>query len=99
METIDNQKYSKHEKNRTEKEIILSVNDVKKWFPINEQSILFSKTVAFVKAVNGISFDLYKGETLGLVGESGCGKSTLAKLIMGLEDVTEGVIEYRNKKK
>ena len=97
METIDNQKYSKHEKNRTEKEIILSVNDVKKWFPINEQSILFSKTVAFVKAVNGISFDLYKGETLGLVGESGCGKSTLAKLIMGLEEVTEGVIEYRNK--
>ena len=76
---------------------ILTVSNVKKWFPVNEQSILFSKTIAFVKAVNGVSFKLYKGETLGLVGESGCGKSTLAKLIMGLEEPTEGQIQYRTK--
>ena len=97
METIKDQNYFNQERDQKENKVILSVKNVKKWFPINEQSIIFSKTVAFVKAVNGISFDLYKGETLGLVGESGCGKSTLAKLIMGLEEVTEGEIEYRNK--
>ena len=85
------------EKNEKIIKKILTVKDVKKWFPVNEQSILFSKTVANIKAVNGISFELFKGETLGLVGESGCGKSTLAKLIMGLEKTTEGTIKYRDK--
>lgn len=80
----------------TDKEVILEIDNLKKWFPINQQAILFSKTVAFVKAVNGVSFKIYKGETLGLVGESGCGKSTTAKLIVNLEQPTEGTIKYRD---
>lgn len=76
-------------------EVLLEVKNLKKWYPVSQQSILFSKTVAFVKAVNSVSFKLHKGETLGLVGESGCGKSTLAKLITLLEEPTEGEITYQ----
>jgi oligopeptide transport system ATP-binding protein len=77
------------------KEAILEVKNLKKWFPVNEQTIIFSRTIAHIKAVNDVSFKLYKGETLGLVGESGCGKTTVAKLIMKLETPTEGDIFYR----
>jgi len=78
------------------KEVILEATNLKKWFPVDQQAIIGSRTVAFIKAVDGVSFKLYKGETLGVVGESGCGKSTLAKLIMGLEKPTEGKVYFRD---
>ncbi|WP_344628636.1 ATP-binding cassette domain-containing protein, partial [Kitasatospora arboriphila] len=61
-------------------EPILEVKDLVKHYPLH-QGILFKKQVGAVKAVDGISFELHKGETLGIVGESGCGKSTLAKVL------------------
>ncbi|MGW6696128.1 ATP-binding cassette domain-containing protein, partial [Rhodococcus sp. NPDC054953] len=65
-----------------------------KHFPLT-QGILFKKQIGAVKAVDDISFTLYKGETLGIVGESGCGKSTVAKLLMNLEKPTSGQIFYK----
>ena len=73
--------------------VVLSVRDLKKWFPIKKG--LFSKTVGHVKAVDGVTFDLHKGETLGLVGESGCGKTTVGRTILRLLDpVTEGTATF-----
>ncbi len=72
---------------------ILSVQGLVKHFALT-QGILFKKTVGHVQAVDGVSFDLMPGETLGLVGESGCGKSTLAKLLMRLEEPTAGSAIY-----
>ncbi len=73
-------------------EVVLSAVDVKKHFPIT-QGIVFKRTVGHVKAVDGISLDLHRGETLGLVGESGCGKSTLSRVLMGLEKATSGSVK------
>ncbi len=70
-------------------ETILDVDNVVKHFPIT-QGVLFKRKVGAVKAVDGVSFDLRRGETLGVVGESGCGKSTLARLLMRLERPTAG---------
>ncbi|MGA3539506.1 ABC transporter ATP-binding protein [Micromonosporaceae bacterium DT194] len=70
-------------------ETILAVDNLVKHFPIS-QGILFRKTVGAVRAVDGVSFELRRGETLGVVGESGCGKSTLARLLMRLETPTSG---------
>jgi ABC-type oligopeptide transport system ATPase subunit len=75
-------------------EPILQVNNLVKHFPIS-RGILFQKQIGAVKAVDGVSFDLHKGETLGIVGESGCGKSTMAKLIMQLEKPTSGSVLFR----
>ncbi|MFJ3661779.1 ABC transporter ATP-binding protein [Streptomyces sp. NPDC090119] len=75
-------------------EPILQVRDLVKHFPLT-QGILFKRQIGAVKAVDGISFDLYQGETLGIVGESGCGKSTVAKLLMNLESATAGEIFYK----
>ena len=75
-------------------EPILQVRDLGKYFPIT-QGILFKKHVGAVKAVDGVSFELFPGETLGLVGESGCGKSTVAKLLMSLERPTAGEVFYK----
>ncbi len=70
-------------------EPLLQVRDLVKHFPLT-QGIIFKKVIGHVQAVDGVSFDLNRGETLGLVGESGCGKSTLAKLLMRLEEPTSG---------
>ena len=66
-------------------EPILSVADLTKYFPVRT-GVLFKRTIGQVKAVDGVSFDLLPGETLGVVGESGCGKSTLAQVLMRLEE-------------
>ena len=75
-------------------EPILRVVDLVKHFPIS-RGILFKKQIGTVKAVDGVSFDLYPGETLGLVGESGCGKTTTARTIVRLERATSGSALYR----
>jgi peptide/nickel transport system ATP-binding protein len=74
-------------------EPILSVDGLVKHFPIT-QGILFKKKIGAVKAVDGVSLTLHRGETLGVVGESGCGKSTLAKLLMRLETPTAGRVTF-----
>lgn len=72
---------------------IFRLEDAKVWYPI--QAGFPKKTVGHLKAVDGVTFDLYAGETLGIVGESGCGKSTLGKAMMLLEQPTAGKISYR----
>ncbi|MFC6060966.1 ABC transporter ATP-binding protein [Streptomyces ochraceiscleroticus] len=74
-------------------EAILEVRDLVKHYPLT-QGIVLKKQVGAVKAVDGVSFDLRKGETLGIVGESGCGKSTVARTLVGLERPTAGAIRY-----
>ncbi|WP_425099449.1 ABC transporter ATP-binding protein [Tropicibacter sp. S64] len=73
----------------------LSVDDLSKTFPV--KSGLFSKARAGVRAVRPMTFDVDKGETLGIVGESGCGKSTLARMLVGLLPPTTGGIEIAGK--
>ena len=65
-------------------ENLLVVKDLYKWFPI--KSGFFKRTVGHIKAVDGVTFAIKKGTTMGLVGESGCGKSTIGKTILRLED-------------
>ncbi len=75
-------------------EPILRVEGLVKHFPIR-QGVLFKRQVGAVQAVDGVNFELYPGETLGLVGESGCGKSTTARLILRLEEPTAGKAFYK----
>ena len=75
------------------KEVLLKVRNTKTYFPIRKG--VMKRTVGYVKAVDDVSLDVYRGETLGLVGESGCGKTTLGKSILQLVPVTEGSMEYR----
>ncbi|WP_018216954.1 ABC transporter ATP-binding protein [Salinispora vitiensis] len=70
-------------------EPILAVENLVKHFPIS-RGVVFQRQIGAVRAVDGVSFDLRRGETLGIVGESGCGKSTLARLLMRLEMPTSG---------
>ncbi|MFH8552114.1 ABC transporter ATP-binding protein [Streptomyces celluloflavus] len=76
------------------REPILEVRDLVKHYPLT-RGVVFRKQVGAVRAVDGVSFTLHKGETLGIVGESGCGKSTVARLLVGLERPTAGRIRYQ----
>ncbi|MEP7284472.1 MAG: dipeptide ABC transporter ATP-binding protein [Chloroflexota bacterium] len=75
------------------KEVVLRVRGLKKYFPI-QSGLLIQRSVGAVKAVDDVSFDVYKGETLGLVGESGCGKSTTGRTILQLYRPTAGTVEF-----
>jgi oligopeptide/dipeptide ABC transporter ATP-binding protein len=72
---------------------LLEVRDLKTHFPIRKG--MFSKTVGYVKAVDGVSFDIQPGKTLGLVGESGCGKTTVGRTILRLIPRTSGTVLYK----
>jgi oligopeptide/dipeptide ABC transporter ATP-binding protein len=74
-------------------DVLVRIEDVYKHFPI-KQGIVFQKEVARVHAVDGVSLEVRRGETLGIVGETGCGKSTLARCITGLHPVTKGRIIF-----
>lgn len=76
-----------------EREALVEVQGLKKWFPV-KKSLLGGET-KYVKAVDDVSFCVYRGETLGLVGESGCGKSTLARSILRLIEPTAGSVLYK----
>lgn len=76
-------------------EFLLQVNNLKMYYPI--KGGLLRRTIGHVKAVDGISFDIKKGETLGLVGESGCGKSTTGRTILRLLNATDGQIIFDGK--
>lgn len=73
-------------------EVLMEVRDLTKYFPITGG--LFSRVVGHVKAVDGVSFDLRRGETLGLVGESGCGKTTTGRAVLRLIEPTSGTIKF-----
>lgn len=73
-------------------EPLLQVVDLSTWFPVKRG--FFSKTVTYVRAVDGVSLEIRRGEVLGLVGESGCGKTTLGRTILGLETASKGDILF-----
>jgi len=69
-------------------EPLIKISDLKTWFPVKRG--FFAKTANYVRAVDGVSLEIYRGETLGLVGESGCGKTTLGRTLLGLEKSNGG---------
>lgn len=77
------------------REPLLRVENMKKYYPV--KGGIISHTTGYIKAVDGVSFSIMEGETLGLVGESGCGKSTIGRQLVGLERPTEGKIYYDGK--
>lgn len=85
----------KHLKDIYKQQPILQIKNVKTYFPISKG--IFGRTTEYVKAVDDVSFDVYPGETLGLVGESGCGKTTLGRTILRLIEPTAGEIIYNGK--
>jgi len=75
---------------------LLEIKALKKYFPVNDSS-LFKKDKNYIKAVDSISFKVYEGETLGIVGESGCGKSTMGRAILQLQSPTSGEVWFKGK--
>jgi oligopeptide transport system ATP-binding protein len=82
-------------RNLQQTETLVRVENLKKYFPV--RGGLFGRTKAHVKAVDDVSFDIKRGETLGLVGESGCGKTTIGKTMVRLIEATEGTVHFENK--
>ena len=72
---------------------LVQINGLKMYFPVTD-GVVFQKKVADIKAVDDVTFDIYKGETLGLVGESGCGKTTTGRAILQLYDITDGSVTF-----
>ena len=76
-----------------DKKVLLRITDLKQWFPIKKTK-LFQKEQLYVRANDGITLDIYEGETVGLVGESGCGKSTFGRTLLQIYHQTEGKTMY-----
>ena len=74
--------------------VMLEARDLKKYFPVTK-GLLYQRVTGYIKAVDGVSFQLRAGETLGLVGESGCGKTTTAKMLLVLDRPTSGAILFQ----
>lgn len=78
----------------SDQKVLLKVNELKQYFPI--KGGIFGRTVNHVKAVDDVSFEIFEGETLSIVGESGCGKSTTGRAILRLDEPTAGEVEFDN---
>lgn len=78
-----------------EEEYLLQVKNLKKYFPVNKSFL--KKNQTYLRAVDGVSFNLMRGKTVGIVGESGCGKTTMGRTVLRLYDVTDGEILFEGK--
>jgi peptide/nickel transport system ATP-binding protein len=92
MNFIDEEEVRERQQTLMQASPLLQVKNLKTWFPVKKN--FFGKAVEYQKAVDGVTFDVYSGETVGLVGESGCGKTTLGRTILRLIEPTAGQIIY-----